>query len=190
MTHALDVVGLQRQAGENLPFFLTWQDPTACSSPGRASSTASARRCGRSATTSGATGDTGFAPPASTPPSSARWRGSRGAGRPIRCTCCRSATPGDNEFITGHLAGDDFWAYAGVEQAVDMARRLGHGADAARWSGDLADFRRVLQAQARRRRPRARRLHPPSLDAGGGQDWGNYWAGLTRSGRSRPPIRW
>ena len=51
MTHALDLAGLHRQAGQNLPFFLTGRTRPATSSPGPASSTGSARRCGRSAIT-------------------------------------------------------------------------------------------------------------------------------------------
>src|SRR5207245_2253220 len=85
------------------------------------------------------------------------------------------STPGDNEFTTGHLPGNDFWAYAGVEQAVRMARRLRHGDDAARWNRDLTDYRGAIQTQVRASAAKLGGYIPPSLE-GGGQDWGNFWA--------------
>jgi hypothetical protein len=85
------------------------------------------------------------------------------------------ATPGDNEVTTGHLPGNDFWAFAGIEQAVRIARRLGHSGDASRWNGQLVDYRRTLQAQVRASSAKLGGFIPPALE-GGGQDWGNYWA--------------
>ena len=36
-----------------------------------------------------------------------------------------ATTPSDNEQVTGHITGDDFWALAGVEQAVELAKASG-----------------------------------------------------------------
>jgi hypothetical protein len=175
MTHALDVSGLSVHAGEDLPFFLTWQDPVTgqfISRPGQLDGFGQAlwafgdhlRR----------TGDAGFGRLVypSVQRAMAWFEGARAAD-PLRLM--PTGDPRDNEFIAGHLAGDNFWAYAGVEMAVDMARRLGHGADAGRWVADLADFRQVLQARARAAAVRVGGYVPPALDVGGGQDWGNYW---------------
>jgi hypothetical protein len=175
MTHALDVSGLHAKAAQNLPFFLTWQDPVTglfISRPGQLDGFGQAlwafgdhfRR----------TGDGSFG--RLVYPSVQRamaWFERARAADPLKLM--PAGDPRDNEFVVGHLAGDNFWAYAGGEMAVDMARRLGHGADAARWAADLADFRRVLQARARAAAARVGGYVPPALDARGGQDWGNYW---------------
>ncbi len=175
MNHALDVAGLHRQAGQNLPFFLTWQDPSGLfiSRPGQLDG------FGQALWAFGdhleRTGDTAFARRAypAVQRAMAWFEAARGAD-PLHLLPV--ATPGDNEVTTGHLPGNDFWAYAGIEQAVRMARRLGHGGDASRWNGDLADYRRTIQAQVRASAALLGGFIPPSLEGGGGQDWGNYWA--------------
>jgi hypothetical protein len=174
MTHALDVVGLHRQAGQNLPFFLTWQDAAGnfISRPGQLDG------FGQALWAFGdhleRTGDTSFARRAYPAVQRAMaWLESVRSTDPLHLLPV--TTPGDNEVTTGHLPGNDFWAIAGVEQAVRMARRLGHPDDASRWSGDLTDYRRTLQAQVRASASKLGGFIPPSLE-GGGQDWGNYWA--------------
>lgn len=175
MNHALDVVGLHRQAGQNLPFFLSWQDPTGnfISRPGQLDG------FGQALWAFGdhlaRTGDTSFARRAYPAIQRAMtWFEDTRSADPLHLLPV--ATPGDNEVTTGHLPGNDFWAYAGVEQAVDMARRLGHSGDASRWNGDLVDYRRTLQAQVRASSAKLGGFIPPSLEGAGGQDWGNYWA--------------
>jgi hypothetical protein len=174
MNHALDVAGLHRQAGENLPFFLTWQDPSGnfISRPGQFDG------FGQALWAFGdhleRTGDTSFARRAYPAVQRAMaWFEDTRSADPLHLLPV--ATPGDNEVTTGHLPGNDFWAYAGVEQAVRLARRLGHSRDASRWNEDLVDYRRVLQAQVRASSANLGGFIPPSLE-GGGQDWGNYWA--------------
>jgi hypothetical protein len=174
INHALDVAGLHRQAGQNLPFFLTWQDPSGLfiSRPGQLDG------FGEALWALGdhleRTGDTAFARRAYPAVQHAlAWFEAARAADPLHLLPV--ATPGDNEVTTGHLPGNDFWAYAGVEQAVRMARRLGQGSDASRWNSDLADYRQTIQAQVRASSAKLGGFIPPALE-GGGQDWGNYWA--------------
>ena len=174
MTHALDLAGLHRQAGQNLPFFLTWQDPSGnfISRPGQLDG------FGQTLWAFGdhmaLTGDTSLVQRAypAIQRAMAWFEAVRGAD-PLHLL--PATNPGDNEVTTGHLPGDDFWAYAGVEQAVRIARRLGRGGDAARWNAELADFRGALQTQVRASSANLGGFIPPALE-GGGQDWGNYWA--------------
>jgi len=174
MTHALDLAGLHRQAGQNLPFFLTWQDASGnfISRPGQLDG------FGQTLWAFGdhmaLTGDTSLVQRAYPAIQRAmRWFEDARSADPLHLLPV--ATPGDNEVTTGHLPGNDFWAYAGVEQAVRIARRLGRGGDASRWNGDLADYRRTLQDQVRASSAKLGGFIPPALE-GGGQDWGNYWA--------------
>jgi hypothetical protein len=175
MNHALDVAGLHRQAGQNLPFFLTWQDDAGnfISRPGQLDGFGEALWAFGDHVER--TGDTSFARRAYPAVQRAMaWFEATRAGDPLHLLPV--ATPGDNEVTTGHLPGNDFWAFAGVERAVRLARRLGHGNDASRWNADLTDYGRTLQAQVRASAARLGGFIPPSLEGNGGQDWGNYWA--------------
>jgi hypothetical protein len=81
----------------------------------------------------------------------------------------------DNEHTEGRLAGDNFWAVAGVEEAVALARRLGEDALAQRWNTELAGLRASLSAALEAATARtAGGAVPPALDRPGGQDFGNF----------------
>lgn len=82
----------------------------------------------------------------------------------------------DNELIRGHLAGDNFWAAAGVAGAVDLARAAGDGAAAARWQAAYESFTTRLKGHVFNAQRANGGAIPPSLDFRGGQDWGNLWA--------------
>jgi hypothetical protein len=82
----------------------------------------------------------------------------------------------DNEQVSGRLAGDDFWAVAGAEGAVDIARAAGDARRAAAWTAEAAAFRRTVRAAARAAARRHGGAIPPALDVAGGHDWGNGWA--------------
>jgi hypothetical protein len=175
ITNAFDLVGLHRVAGDDLGFFLDWQTPDGLfiSRDGQLDGFGQAlwalgehfRR-----TDNGA-----FA--ARVYPAVRRamgWFIAARAADPLHLL--PPGNPGDNEFIAGHLAGDNFWAIAGIEQAVELARRLRQSGDFARWSAELAAYRGVVQAQARAAAARSGGYIPPAFDVPGGQDWGNYWA--------------
>jgi hypothetical protein len=174
LTVALDLAGLHRQAGENLPFFLTWQGPDGVfmSRPGQLDGFGQALWAFGQHTR--LSGDMSFVRGAYPAVQRAMaWFIAHRATDPLHLM--PPGDPRDNELVAGHLAGDNFWAVAGVTEAVEIARRLGQDADAARWASELGDFRRVLQANVRTAVARTGYI-PPALDASGGQDWGNYWA--------------
>jgi hypothetical protein len=80
----------------------------------------------------------------------------------------------DNEHTAGRLAGDNFWAVAGVERAVALARRLGEDDLAVRWQAELAELRASLGAALDGATARTDGgAVPPALDRPGGEDFGN-----------------
>jgi hypothetical protein len=87
-----------------------------------------------------------------------------------------STTPGDNEDITGHVTGHDFWALAGLRGAIDLADGLGDARDARAFRRDDASLRAALLAVLRRVTAPTGGYIPPGLDVRGGQDWGNMMA--------------
>ena len=86
-----------------------------------------------------------------------------------------AGNPGDNEYVAGRLAGDDFWAVAGMDAAVSLAQVAGRADLATAWAGDAARLRRRWPRPRGRRPPRNGGAVPPALDRPGGRDWGNWW---------------
>jgi hypothetical protein len=84
--------------------------------------------------------------------------------------------PRDNELVAGHLAGEQFWAVAGVERAVELANTLGRPDLAGAWQASLDQFRAALARALTSAEARTGGAIPPSLDTPGGRDWGNLWA--------------
>jgi hypothetical protein len=87
-----------------------------------------------------------------------------------------ASDPRDNELVAGHLAGDDFWAVAGLAAAVDAARTLGETPRATLWGIELEALRAAVRARVGAAAARNGGAIPPVLDHGGGLDWGNLWA--------------
>jgi hypothetical protein len=84
--------------------------------------------------------------------------------------------PRDNELVAGHLAGDDFWAVAGLQAAVGTARMLGESALETDWSAELEALRTTVRERVASAAERNGGAIPPALDHAGGLDWGNLWA--------------
>ena len=84
-----------------------------------------------------------------------------------------ATTPGDNEDISGHVTGHNFWALAGLKNAIAIADGLGHKDDAAAWRNEYSDFLAALTRQLDKITATTNGYMPPGLDAVGGQDWGN-----------------
>ena len=82
----------------------------------------------------------------------------------------------DNETITGHYTGHNFWALAGLIAAADVARTAGDTKLEKRClkihKEYLEDFLSVLRKVAKDRDG----VIPPGLDIKGGTDWGNLLA--------------
>jgi len=87
-------------------------------------------------------------------------------------------TPGDNEQITGHVTGHNFWALIGLRQAAGMAEGLGKKAEAQRFRREYDDLFRALNRRLAVMTARSGGYIPPGLDSLGGNDWGNMM-GLT-----------
>ena len=171
MTQALDLAGCTARRARTSPSSIAGSTPTASSSRARASSTATARRCGRSASTRCAAA-TASSRATALPSLGARGRLARTrAPRADELGLVPPSDPRDNELVAGHLAGDDFWAVAGLEAAVGVARMLGDDARARDWSG-------------RARRRCARPCASASADAAA-RNGGAIPPALDRDGRPR-----
>lgn len=85
-------------------------------------------------------------------------------------------TPGDNEDITGHVTGHNFWALAGLRNAIHLAEALEETADAAVFQQEYDDFRSTLLSRLEPITARTGGYMPPGIDESGGQDWGNLMA--------------
>jgi hypothetical protein len=85
-------------------------------------------------------------------------------------------SPGDNEDISGHVTGHNFWALAGLKNAIDLANGVGATADAKAFQREYDDyfaaFKKVLDQQT----AATHGYMQPGLDSTGGQDWGNMLA--------------
>lgn len=169
MTNTLDRVGLFTPAGENLPFFARWQreDGLFISRPGQYDGIGQALwAIGEHALRSG---DDAL---------SRAWlaRMDAAIGWIARARAGDThgllppGDPRDNELVAGHLPGDDFWAVAGLEAAVAVARRLRDDERATAWQRELDGLAGAVRNAV------GTRAIPPALDAAGGADWGNLWA--------------
>jgi hypothetical protein len=174
MTNALDLAGLNSVAAEDLAFFPVWRAPDGLyeSRVGQFDGMGEALwAIGRHAEL---TGDTAFAR-AQIPGmvQSVRWLAQQIASDPLGLMPI--STPGDNEQTTGHLAGDDFWAVAGMDAAVRLAQIAGSPPATAGWPALDAELRANVARATRAAAARDAGAVPPALDRAGGLDWGNWW---------------
>ncbi len=87
-----------------------------------------------------------------------------------------ATTPGDNEEITGHVTGHDFWALAGLHGAIDLAEAAGHADDARAFRREYDSLKQALLDRLRVVTASTGGYIPPGLDKAGGYDWGNMMA--------------
>lgn len=85
-------------------------------------------------------------------------------------------TPGDNENISGHVTGHNFWALAGLKNAIALAEGLGRKEEAKSFQREYDDFRSTLVKHLKRITAKTRGYIPPGLEGGPGNDWGNMMA--------------
>jgi len=175
MTQALDLAGLHRHAGENLGFFARWQRPDGqfISREGQLDGHGQAMwAIGEHALRSH---DREFARRAlALLEDGVGWLARVRRRDPLGLV--PPSDPRDNELVAGHLAGDDFWAVAGLEAAVDVARMLGEDERAAAWETELVALRSTVRERVAAAAAANGGAIPPALDHGGGLDWGNLWA--------------
>ncbi len=177
MTQALDLVGLNRPAKENLDFFLTWQEPSGQFISRTEQFDGHGQALWAFAEHVRRTGDLRFARKVYPAVKRAMdWLAAARAADPLKLLP-PVTTPYDNELVPGHLPGDNFWGLAGAKGAIDLATRLGDRATAAAWTRQFNDYRATVIARIRAAAATTGGWVPPSLDRKGGQDWGNAWLG-------------
>lgn len=81
--------------------------------------------------------------------------------------------PGDNEEITGHVTGHNFWALLGLKKAIILANAVGDQASALRFQQEYDDFLATFMDRLQAVAQRSGGYIPPGLDGLEGQDWGN-----------------
>jgi hypothetical protein len=174
MINALDLAGLHTVAGQDLGYFASWQQPDGLyiSRPDQYDGMGQALwAIGRHAEL---TGDVHFARTELPAVSRAvTWIGAQIALDPFGLMPISS--PGDNEYITGHLAGDDFWAVAGMDAALRLAEIAGDPQLAASWVPLDETLRANVARATRAAAARNGGAVPPALDRSGGRNWGNWW---------------
>ncbi|MFQ5722552.1 MAG: hypothetical protein ACE5GI_08675, partial [Candidatus Aminicenantales bacterium] len=85
-------------------------------------------------------------------------------------------TPGDNEDITGHVTGHNFWALAGIKKAIAMAEGLGQNGLVQKYRQEYDNYLNYLKKALNKIAQKSGGYIPPGLDELGGQDWGNMLA--------------
>jgi hypothetical protein len=176
IANALDLAGLHTVAAQDLAYFPAWQQPDGLfiSRPGQYDGMGEALwAIGRHAEL---TRDAAFARHVYPSVAQAvRWIASQVAIDPLGLMPISS--PGDNEYTTGHLAGDDFWAVAGMDAALRVAVLAGQPQSIAGWQQIDDRLRANVDRATRAAAARNGGAVPPALDRSGGRDWGNWWVG-------------
>jgi len=175
MTQALDLAGLHREAGQNLAFFARWQhdDGQFISRAGQLDGHGQAMwALGEHALRAGDRDIARAALPALG--RAVGWLARVRRQDPLGLV--PPSDPRDNELVAGHLAGDDFWAVAGLQAAFDVARMLGDDERSAAWGAELHALHATVRERVAAAAARNGGAIPPALDRGGGLDWGNLWA--------------
>ena len=82
-------------------------------------------------------------------------------------------TPGDNENISGHVTGHNFWALIGLKNAVYLADMLGDAAETIRIQALYDDYYKAFMKVLENITAQTGGYIPPGLDTMEGEDWGN-----------------
>lgn len=84
-----------------------------------------------------------------------------------------SATPGDDEAITGHITGHNIWGLDGIQNAILLARATGHTQQAAQFQKEYDDYHAAVMRAFERVASRTGGYITAGLDDQPGQDWDN-----------------
>ncbi|MGH9325120.1 MAG: hypothetical protein ACRD2B_00310 [Terriglobia bacterium] len=86
-----------------------------------------------------------------------------------------AANPGDDEFndVRAHVTGHNFWALAGLKEAIVLAKAVGAESDVHEFQQDYNDYHQVLFRLLDQIGAKDGDYIPPGIDIAGGQDWGN-----------------
>ena len=87
-----------------------------------------------------------------------------------------STSPGDNENVTGHVTGHNFWALAGLKNVIALAEALGQKQDARTYQAEYDEYKAAFLAALKKATANTGGYMPPGLDVMDGEDWGNMLA--------------
>lgn len=82
-------------------------------------------------------------------------------------------TPGDNEDITGHVTGHNFWALAGLKNIIIIAEALNKVDDVITFRNEYDNYFSVFNNILLKMTDATNGYITPGIDQSGGQDWGN-----------------
>ncbi|MEW6456673.1 MAG: hypothetical protein AB1410_08195 [Acidobacteriota bacterium] len=82
-------------------------------------------------------------------------------------------TSGDNELITGHVTGHNFWALAGIKNAIILANALEEKQDVKFFKKEYEDYFKNFLKALKYITKKSGGYIPPGLDDLSGQNWGN-----------------
>lgn len=173
-TQALDLVGLHRQAGENLEFLAGFQQADGLFISRVQQYDGLGQALWALAEHAQLTRSPGYATAQLGRMQAAiAWLAQATALDPLGLL--PAADPGDDELAFGHIAGDDLWAAAGLRAAISDAILAGRTDLAVAWQEVDVRFEEALERATTAALAREGHI-PPVLDGAGGQDWGNYYA--------------
>jgi hypothetical protein len=84
-----------------------------------------------------------------------------------------SATPGDDEAITGHITGHNIWGLDGIQNAILLARATGHTQQAAQFQKEYDNYHAAVMRAFERVASHTGGYITAGLDDQPGQDWDN-----------------
>jgi len=85
-----------------------------------------------------------------------------------------AGNPHDDEFdVTAHVTGHNFWALAGLKEAIVLAKAVGTEAEVREFQQDYNNYHQVLFRLIDRIGAKDGDYIPPGIDVSGGKDWGN-----------------
>lgn len=174
MTHALDLVGLHREAEENLDFFARYQHPDGLFISRKGQLDGIGQAIWALSEHVRRTNDPAFTRRALPQIDKAvTWLIRNTNKDPFNLV--PASDPNDNEKVKGHLLGDQFWAVAGLESAAKMASALGDREREAAYGVERDVLRRRVKEEIQRVSERNGGTISPAVETADGRDWGNLW---------------
>jgi hypothetical protein len=81
--------------------------------------------------------------------------------------------PGDNELVSGHITGHNFYALLGLKNAIYLAEILNEKNDRKIFEKEYKDYYQSFMKKLKEVTKETGGYIPPGLDVKGGEDWGN-----------------
>lgn len=84
-----------------------------------------------------------------------------------------ASAPMDNELVSGHITGHNFYALLGLRNAIYIAEILNEKKDKEEFENEYKDYYEKFMKKLKEVTKKTGGYIPPALDAEGGEDWGN-----------------